>query len=217
MTSFMNQKQIIEAAQWRYAVKKYDAQKKISEQDWFALTESLRLSPSSYGLQPWKFFDVKTPAIREQLFNASFKQTQVIEASHYVVIAYKYKMDEAHIQKFVESTANIRGQAVESLAGFKKMMMGDLVEGGRAPGIDAWAQRQCYIAMGQMMMSAAAMGIDTTPMEGFDPKAYDKILDLENTGFKTVVAVAAGYRHSEDKYQHAKKSRFAASEVLFTK
>lgn len=202
---------------WRYACKKFDPTKKIREADWKLLLESMRLAPSSYGLQPWKFFDVQDTATRQLLFAQSWKQTPVIEASHFLVFTAKEKMDEAHITKHLAQTAKARGLAVDQLEGYKNVMVGDLIKGPRSQTINHWAERQAYIAMGFLMNTAALMEIDTLPMEGLVPLEYDKILGLEGSGWKTVAAVACGYRSTDDKYQHIKKVRFDLKDILETK
>lgn len=213
----ISREEIISKLNWRYATKKYDASKKISSTDWNVLKEALRLSPSSYGLQPWKFFVIEKPELREQLKTASWGQTQVTDASHYVVLVYKEKMDEAHINKFIQKNATVRGVAADTMKGYADMMVGDLVKGPRSAIIEAWAQRQAYIAMGFLLETAALLDIDATPLEGIDPVAYDKLLDLTGSGWKTVAAVALGYRHAEDGLAKAKKVRFDENEVFVTK
>lgn len=212
--SKIDNKIIFEQLNWRYACKKFDTSKKIRESDWNILTESLRLSASSYGLQPWKFIVVQDPEIRKQLFEVSWKQSPVTDCSHFVVLTYKEKMDEAHIGKFINQTAKVRNLEPASLDGFKNMMIQDLVKGPRSETINSWAQRQTYIAMGSILTTAAIMEIDTLPMEGLDPAAYDKILKLEGSGWKTVAALACGYRASDDKYQNLKKVRFDSADVI---
>lgn len=208
---------LTQALNWRYAVKKFDPQKKISDQEFKALQESLRLSPSSYGLQPWKFIVVNNPELRKKLRASSWNQSQVEDASHYVVLTYKEKMDEAHIEKYVQNMAATRGVTRDSLEPFYKVMVGDIVAGPRSQTIDAWAQRQCYIAMGFLMLSAASLNIDSCPMEGLVPEEYDALLDLKGSGYKTLASVALGYRHVDDKYQHMAKVRFATNEIFVTK
>src|SRR3989338_155882 len=205
---------IHEHLNWRYACKTFDPSKKIREQDWNVLSESLRLAASSYGLQPWKFLVIQDPEIRKQLLPLSWGQTPVTDASHFVVLTYKEKMDENHIDKFIHTMATTRGLDPATLAGFKKMMMGDLVTGPRSESVSTWAQRQTYIAMCSFLTTAALMEIDTLPMEGLDPIAYDKVLGLTGTGYKTVAAIAAGYRAADDKYQTLKKVRFDSSDVI---
>lgn len=199
---------------WRYACKKFDPTKVIREQDWNILTESLRLSASSYGLQPWKFIVVQTPEIRKQLQDQSYGQTPVTEASHFVVLTYKETLDEAHIDRFIADIAKTRGTEPSALVGFRNMMVGDLLKGPRFETIKWWAQRQTYIAMGTLLTTAALMEIDTLPMEGLNAAGYDKILGLEGSGWKTIAAIACGYRSSDDKYQHNKKVRFSAADVI---
>ena len=213
MSSELNQ-QITNALQWRYATKQFDATKKIREQDWKVIQASLTQAPSSYGLQPWKFLIIQNPEIRQKLREVSWNQGQVTDSSHYVVLTYKAKMDEQHVTKFIERTAAVRGANPETLEGYKNMMIGDLVNGPRSQVIEAWAQRQTYIAMGFAMETAALLNVDTCALEGLDPQAYDKILNLEGTGYKTVAALAFGYRHADDKYQSAKKVRFEDKDVV---
>ena len=199
---------------WRYACKKFDPTKKIREVDWKILSESLRLAASSYGLQPWKFIVVQNPDLRKKLFEISWKQSAVIDASHFVVLTYKEKMDETHIDRHISNTAQIQKCEIASLAGYKKAMMGDLVHGARSHVIEWWAQRQTYIAMGSFLTTAALMEIDALPMEGLSPEGYDDVLQLGGTGFKTVAAIACGYRSLDDRFQNVKKVRFEEKDVI---
>src|SRR3989338_3745089 len=118
--------------EWRYAVKLFDPAKKISDPTWKALEQALVLTPSSYGLQPWKFFIVRDPGLRQQLRAASFQQKQVTDASHYVVFARRTIIDAAYIQHYLETMAKVRGIKRDTLAGFEKVMMGDVVAGPRS-------------------------------------------------------------------------------------
>jgi nitroreductase len=210
----MNEKNLIEALKWRYAVKKFDANKLIADKTWQALEESLILSPSSYGLQPWKFIIVTDKATKQKLTPVSWNQKQVEDCSHMVVFAVKEKMDEAHVESFVQEMARVRGIDVSTLDGYKKMMVGDVVNGARGKVSFEWAARQAYIALGNFMTACAMIGVDTCPMEGIDPAKYDEILGLVGSGWKTVVACPAGYRSVDDKYASAKKVRFPNEKVI---
>lgn len=210
----MTTQELTKALEWRYAVKKFDNTKKISDADWTTLEKSLVLTPSSYGLQPWKFLVVQNPSVRKQLTPLSWNQSQVEDCSHFVVFTSRLKMDPAYIANFIETTASTRGMPVEALAGYRKMMEGDLVTGGRSHMITEWAARQSYIALGNLMTCAAVLGIDTCPMEGIDPAKYDEVLGLKETDYRTVVACAVGYRSVDDKYAHAKKVRFSTDQVV---
>ncbi|AFY00846.1 NAD(P)H-dependent oxidoreductase [Bdellovibrio bacteriovorus] len=209
----MTHKTIQDALEWRYATKKFDASKKISDADWTTLRNSLTLAPSSYGVQPWKFLVIENPEVRNQLKPVSWNQTQVTDASHYVVFLYKEKMDADFVQKFINRVAEVRSAPLDALDGYKNMLIENLVKAPEEK-IRVWSQRQAYIAMGFLLQTAALLKIDATPMEGFDPAAYDKILGLEGSGWKTVATVALGYRHQEDALQNQKKVRFEEADLI---
>jgi nitroreductase len=207
--------QLLDALKWRYATKKFDTQKKIPAEIWSALEQSLVLAPSSFGAQPWKFLVVDNPELRAKLVPVSWGQTQVADASHLVVFVFKTGLDEAHIDRYMDRTAEVRGTTTEAMEPFKKVIMGSL-NGARAKGfLDTWQSRQVYIALGQFMTSAALLGIDTCPMEGIDTAKYDEILGLAGTGFTTLCACPAGYRAEDDKYATMPKVRFAHEQVVF--
>jgi nitroreductase len=210
----MNPEQVLSALNWRYAVKVFDPARKISPLEWGVLEESLRLTPSSYGLQPWKFIPVENPETRARLRQASWNQSQVTDASHYLVIASKEKITAEDVARFIQSTANARGVPMENLSGYANLISGDLVHGPRSGKIEAWSQRQCYIAMGFSLLAAANLGIDTCAMEGIDPGAYDSILGLSGSGYRTLAGIAFGYRADSDKYANAQKVRYSAEEVF---
>ncbi len=210
----MNNTEIKSALEWRYATKKMDTSKKITDSDWQLLKDSLRLAPSSYGLQPWKFISVNSKEIREELKKASWGQTQVTDCSHYVVFTTRKTIDEPFIKAFIESTASIRNVSLESLDGYYQLMLNTIVKAKPTETHLAWNQRQAYIAMGFLLETAALLKIDSVPLEGIDPNKYDEILGLKNTEYQSVAAVALGYRHSEDKYQDVKKSRFSESFIF---
>ena len=199
---------------WRYATKKFDPLKKISATDWAVLEQALVLTPSSYGLQPWKFIVVTDPALKTRLRPASWNQSQVEDCSHLVVFTAKKDITEADLDRFIARTAEVRGATIESLAGYKGYMVGDLVKGPRHAFIHEWAARQTYIALGNLMTAAAMLGVDACPFEGIEPAKYDEILGLVDTGYATVAACPLGYRSADDKYASAPKVRFEAKDVI---
>ena len=205
---------LLQQLNWRYATKKFDPTKKISAADWAVIEEALVLSPSSYGLQPWTFIVVTDPALKTSLRAASWNQAQVEDCSHHVVFTAKTDITEADADRFLARTAEVRGVTLESLAGYKKYLIGDLVHGPRHAIIGEWAARQAYIALGNLMTSAAVLGVDACPFEGLEPDKYDEILGLVGTGFHTVCACPMGYRSTEDKYASTPKVRFEASDVV---
>ena len=208
--------QVVEQLQWRYATKVFDAEKKISDDDWNSLEDALVLSPSSYGLQPWKFLVVTDTAIRESLVEHSWNQRQVADASHLLVFAVKKQMAEADVDRYVDRVVEVRGGDAEALQGYRNMMVRDIVDGPRGQGEAStqWAKLQSYIALGNFMTAAALMGIDTCPMEGFVAEKYDEILGLGDRGLTTAVLCPAGYRSEDDKYDDLPKVRFEAADLI---
>ena len=204
--------QLLGQLRWRYATKQFDASKKIPQDVWAALEETLILTPSSFGLQPWKFLVIQDPAIREALKGASWGQSQITDASHLVVFAVHRENKPAHLDSYIESIASVRSQPADApaLAGLKKMIQ--LFNASR-PNRE-WNARQVYIALGNFMTAAAMLGVDTCPMEGLDPEKYDEILGLEERNLATAVACVAGYRADGDKYAALPKVRFSKTEVV---
>ncbi len=197
---------------WRYATKIFNTEKTIPAEIWKALEETLVLTPSSCGLQPWKFIVITDKEMKEKLQVHSWNQAQVTQCSHYVVFTAIKKVDEAYIDSFLARTAEVRGTTIESLNGYRNMVVGTLIHGGQ--GTSEWAARQAYIALGNFMTAAAMLQIDTCPMEGFVPAEYDKILGLEARGLASVVCCAAGYRSENDKYAQLPKVRFPRADVI---
>ena len=201
----------IHQLQWRYAVKKFDSTKIIPDAIWTALEQSLVLAPSSFGLQPWKFFVVKNPEVRSQLLEHSWKQSQVVDASHLVVLAIKKDMNATDVDRYITRQAEVHGTTVEALAGYTGMMKGFM---DRITNVNDWSTRQVYIALGQFMATAAMVGVDTCPIEGFIAPKYDEILGLTDLGYASVVLCPAGYRSAEDKYATMPKVRFPTDEMV---
>ncbi len=205
---------LLAALNWRYATKKFDPAQKIADATWAVLEQALILTPTSYGMQPLKFLVLTDPALRAQLVPVSWGQTQPVDCSHYVVLAARAQNTEADVAHYLARMAEVRGMPVEALAGFGKVLLGDVVHGPRGQMALEWAARQSYIALGNFMTAAALLGVDTCPMEGFEPAKYDEILGLPAQGFRAVVACAAGYRADDDKYAALPKVRFPASELI---
>ena len=205
---------LVNQLRWRYATKQFDSSKKISAVDWATLEESLVLTPSSFGLQPWRFIVVTDQATKEQLVHASWDQRQVSDASHVVVFAIKKDVGAAEVHHYMNRIAQVRGVTPDSLNAFRDVLLGFLAQPAEQFDVNFWSTRQVYIALGNFMTSAALLGIDTCPLEGIEPPKYDEILGLEAQGYKTVVVAAAGYRAASDKYATLPKVRFAPEEVI---
>ncbi len=214
MPQKINGSAVLESLKWRYATKIFDPTKKISDADWKSLEEFLILTPSSYGIQPWKFLVIQDSPTRQKLLPISWNQKQVVDCSHHVVMLAKSDTTEKDVSLFIDRMVEIRQIPKDSLNFYRDMMLGDLVKGPRHAWISTWAAHQVYIALGNLMTCAAMMGIDACPMEGIDQAKYDEVLNLKGTGYQTVVACALGYRSQDDKYAHLPKVRYPADKMI---
>ncbi len=202
---------------WRYATKKFDATKTIPANVWAALEQALILSPSSFGLQPWRFIVVTDPSLKQALVPVSWGQTQPADCSHHVVFAARKSLTEVEVDHFIASITAVRGGKAEDLKGYRDTMTGFASKAAKEGWIGEWAIRQTYIALGNFMTSCAVLGVDACPMEGIAPDQYDKILGLEGSDYTTVVACAAGYRAADDKSASLAKVRYPASVIVVNK
>jgi nitroreductase len=214
MSTTISAEQLLTQLNWRYATKQFDPNRKINAEDWAALEEALLLSASSGGLQPWAFVVVNDPGVREALVPAAFGQAQVKDASHLVVFAARTNFDVADVDAHIARTAEVRRIPAESLAQFREMLVGGIVNAMDAPTRQAWATKQAGIALGNLLTSAALLGIDACPMEGFLPPQVDEILGLKEKGLTAVAFCPLGYRSAEDAYSTLPKVRFPKEKVL---
>ena len=210
----IQREQLTTQLKWRYATKQFDPTRRISPQDWEALSDAIVLTASSCGLQPWKFVVVTDNAMREKLLPATWGQRQVMDCSHFVIFASKANVAMKDLDELVDCIMEVRGVTRESLTGYRDMMIGALIKGLDDAGRKNWAAHQAYIALGNLLTSAALMGIDACPMEGFEPPKYDEILGLTKLGLTATVCCALGYRAASDKYASIKKVRFKKQDLL---
>lgn len=197
---------ILQKLNWRYATKKFDPTKKISDEDLGILKEVLRLTPSSYGLQPWKFLIIENPSLRAELKLHSWGQAQVTDASHLIVICTYIDMSTEFIDSHIKHTAeqrNIEADKLQGYGNFVKKKMDELTLDQKR----IWNSKQAYIALGQFMLACAEMQIDATPMEGFEPEKYNEILGLTERGLQATLVCPIGYRSQEDTAQFNPKVR----------
>jgi nitroreductase len=209
----MNKKQLADSLAWRYATKRFDPSRKVSAEDLQSLLDATNLAPTSYGLQPFRFYIVESPALRAQLRTASWNQGQITDSSHLLVMATLKSIRTEHVDAFMGRIVRDRGVTLESLAKYRQVILGDLVDGARASAVLGWTQRQAYIAMGFLMMAAAVLEIDTCPIEGIDTHRYDELLGITGTDFTTVAAVPIGYRAADDKHATLPKVRMRPEEL----
>ena len=203
----------IDSLQWRYATKKFDNTKKISQDLWEELEETLKLSPSSFGLQPYRFVIVTDQKIKNDLVAAAWNQAQVAECSHFVVFARLTEMNSDHVQRYIELIAETRNVSVESLK-MMQNMMNDFIKKASKIELENWMEKQCYIALGNLMTAASLLRIDNCPMEGIVKEEVDRILQLPEKGCHSVVSCALGYRAEDDKYGKMAKVRFPSEELF---
>ncbi len=203
----------LESLRWRYATKKFDPSRSIPGEDLSKLLAAVRLSASSYGLQPYKFLVVQDKALREELRPACWNQSQITDASHVLVIAHKTDFDGELIDSYLKEVAETRQVPLENLSGYGDFMKSKLLD-LPTPVKSEWTARQAYIALGNLLSAAAALRIDACPMEGFEKEKVDGILGLEDEGFSTAVIIPIGYRSEEDSTQYYDKVR-RSEEALF--
>ena len=206
---------IVEALEWRYAVKKYDASKKIGTDNLQILKDSIRLAPTSYGLQPFKAIFINDPAVRSQLKDKSWGQSQVVDASTYVVFIAKKDISTEDVDEYMKNVASSRDLKIEQTSVFGDFIKGSISTLTEEQFID-WNVKQTYIALGMLLQTAAELRIDATPMEGFDKNAYNEILGLDELGYTAAVTCALGFRHVEDGNQHQAKVRKSEDDMFMT-
>lgn len=204
---------VIDRLNWRYATKVFDPEKKIADGLWDEVEDSLMLTPSSFGLQPWKFIVVTDQAVKEKLLEHSWNQVQVTSCSHLVVLLGQKSINDEDVDKLINETQARRGGELTELDGYKGMMIGFLSAMTHEQK-DAWARNQVYIALGQLLSVAAMLEIDACPMEGITPSKYDEILGLEGSRYETVLACPMGYRGADDKYGELAKVRYSKDEII---
>lgn len=206
---------LLDSLRWRYATKRFDASRTIPPEIWEAVEESLILTPSSFGLQPWKFLIVTDPALKARLRPHCWNQSQVTDCSHLVVLCAKQEIDAAYIDQFISLSASLRGLAPEALKGYRDVIAASVLEGGSIGEIlPEWAARQAYIALGQLMLSTALIGLDACPMEGFVADLVNAELGMAERGMKAVVLCPVGYRSPDDQFAASPKVRWAHHEVI---
>ncbi|MEK7504919.1 MAG: NAD(P)H-dependent oxidoreductase [Patescibacteria group bacterium] len=198
---------------WRYATKEFDRNRKLNPEQMALLTQSLILSPSSFGLQPWKFILVENPDMRQKIRVAAWDQGQVTDASHLWVLASRKGLDASDVEKFIKETATERKATIESLVGYKDLILG-FVSSLNSEKRDDWCARQTYVALGFLLSAAAQNQIDACPMEGFDPKAVDELLGLNKLGYTSRVLCPVGFRAESDKYATLAKVRYPETDLV---
>ena len=226
----MTSQETITALQSRYAVKKFDTKATLTEEQYALIKETLHLTPSSFGLEPWKFFIVTDKSIRKEFEPYAMKNTQVIDASALIVMCAKDTLTKKDVDDYIMHTAQVRGILAENLAGFKKVLHGFRIGKimntwlfgipqffASLTGLGkSWAESQVYIALGNLMTVCAMHGIDTCPMGGFHQRGFKKVLSkhVDTKGYTPVVLCAVGTRAADDVFATMKKVRKDIQDVI---
>ncbi len=191
---------------WRYAVKKFDSERMLSKEQIEKLKRAFNLTATSYGLQPIKMLVVQNKEVQQELVSFSMEQQQVAQASHVLVFCIERTVDANFISNYFEMVKNIRGTSDEILDPFKEMMTENF-SNKDVNEIKAWSKNQAYLAMGNLLTVCALEKIDSCPMEGFEPEAYDRLLGLPDMGLTSVLVMPVGYRAEDDMFATFKKVR----------
>lgn len=187
--------ELLDAMNWRYAAKKMNGQK-VPAEKLDTILEAIRLSASSVGLQPYTVIVIDNHELKGKIHEKACPQPQIVEGSHLLVFAYWADIDASQIDAYIQLIADTRGVSVESLTPFADSIKGNLLS--KTPEDRAiWASRQAYIGLGSALIAAATEQVDATPMEGFNAKVLDDLLDLPAKGLRSVALVALGYRDAE--------------------
>jgi nitroreductase len=209
---FMNDK-IISALNWRYGVQSFDTAKHITKEELDTVLESGRLAPSSIGLEPWKFIVVENPALRAQIRAVSWDQSKVTDATYLVVIARRTNTRATLSPELIARASAAQGVPADALDGLKQMADGFIGMRDDAT-LDAWNASQTYIPLGMMLSTAALIGVDAGPMEGFDATKVDEILGLREKNLSATTILTLGHRSAEDRAATRAKVRRAKEDVI---
>ena len=196
----------VEALQKRYSVKKFDKEKKVSEEQLKNILEAGKLSVSSLGLQPYKMYVVQNQEMLDKLIPAFYNPSQISTCSHLVVLVTRKNIDSEYLEKYFDHIQNVRNVPLENLTGFRSSVDG-YINIRDKDALIQWNERQCYIVLGNLIFAAALEEVDTCPMEGYNQEIIDKILDLDPETEKVSVTLALGYRAKDDVFQTMKKVR----------
>lgn len=204
---------ILEKLRWRYATKKFDNNKILPQKHIDTLTEAFNLTATSFGLQPLKLVVVKDKNLQAKLVQYSMDQQQVAQASHILIFCIDTTIDKTYIEAYFNRIKAIRNTSDEILDPFKEYLIDDF-ENQTQDDVEDWATKQAYLAMGNLLTVCAVEGIDSCPMEGFDPAKYDEIFKLKDKGLKSVLVMPVGYRAEDDMFADFKKVRKDVRDII---
>ena len=203
----------IDNLKWRYAVKKFDHHKILSDNQINILKQAFNITATSYGLQPIKLLIIKNKDIQRQLVEHSYNQQQIHQASHLLVICTDTKLDESDVDKYFDRVKELRKTPDKIVSSFRAYLK-TVITGKSAQDLFSWGKNQAYLALGNLLTVCANEKIDSCPMEGFIPEKYDKILNLKEKNLTSVLVLPIGFRAEDDIMIHQKKVRKKVEEIV---
>ena len=196
----------IESLQWRYATKKFDRSKKLSNAQINTLKEAFNLTATSYGLQPIKLVVIQHEKIQERLVSASWNQQQIAQASHVLVICIQDNFTTKEVVNYFDLVKKIRNTPDEILNSFRSFLIAE-IDKKTPEELNIWNKNQAYLALGNLLTVCAIEKIDACPMEGFIPEQYDEILGLKAQGLTATLFLHVGFRADDDAMKDLAKVR----------
>lgn len=197
---------VVEQLRWRYATKAFDESQLVSEKKLTVIKEAFNLTATSYGLQPIKLVILNDKDQQRNLIPATMNQEQIAQASHVLVFCIETKIDKDYVLDYFKRVRSLRHTPERILKPFQDFLIDDF-ENKSQDLIDKWSTNQAYLAMGNILTVCALEGVDSCPMEGFDPDIYDEVLGLNKRGLKSVLLLPIGYRAKDDMFADFKKVR----------
>jgi nitroreductase/dihydropteridine reductase len=196
----------LDSLKWRYATKKFDDTKLLSNHKIEVIKEAFNLTATSYGLQPVKLVIFSDKELQSKLVKHTMNQEQVSQASHVLVFCIALDIDPDYITNYFNRVKEIRNTPDEILKPFQNFLMNDFEQMSQKQ-IENWAIKQAYLTIGNLLTVCALENIDACPMEGFSPDKYDEILKLNQLNLKSVLVMPIGYRAEDDMFAEFKKVR----------
>lgn len=203
----------IEKLKWRYATKKFDSSKKLTDSQLDILKNTFNLTATSYGLQPLKLIVLTNQKIKNSLLEHSFNQAQVVDCSHLLIICIKTNIDGDYVDNKFDLEKKERGTSEEIIKGFRAFLKEE-INSKTTEEIELSSIKQAYISLGNLMTVCAFEKIDACPMEGFNSQKYDEVLGLEKLNLKSVLLLPVGFRAKDDFMSKLKKVRIPVEESV---
>lgn len=203
----------IDKLKWRYATKKFDSSKILSEEKLETLKQAFNLTATSFGLQTISMLIVKDKSLRDALVEHSYGQRQVTDASHLLVICIQDNILDEDIDEHFDNVKDQRATPEAILEPYRKDLK-QMMKGKTIKERQEWSVKQAYIALGNLMTVCAFEHIDSCPMEGFNPQAYNDILNLKDKNLKSVLLLPVGHRAEDDMFADFKKVRKQLDEAV---